>query len=367
MPKDIPVSNGNLLLNFDLDYQVRDIYFPYIGQEDHSKGNPFQFGVWVDERCSWMGPDWEKDLRYQDNSLVTQVRLKNAALGLELRCADAVDMDLNVYLKKIEVINLRDTARDVRLFFSHDFHLSGNDIGDTAYFDPRTGTIIHYKGSRYFLIDCCTGNAFGVSHYTCGGRGNTGKEESWKDAEDGELNGNAISWGSADSTIGIWLSLTAHGSTEACYWIAAGTRYHEVTRLTGVVRKQTPKALIDRTSNYWKAWIQIETRSLADLPKAVTDLFNRSLFILRTQIDDRGAIIAANDSDIIRFGKDTYSYMWGRDGAFVVAALSQAGYPEVCRKFFEFCARAVRRRLFVPALLSRWITCQQLASLGRQR
>ncbi len=32
MPKDIPVSNGNLLFNFDSDYQVRDVYFPLIGQ-----------------------------------------------------------------------------------------------------------------------------------------------------------------------------------------------------------------------------------------------------------------------------------------------------------------------------------------------
>jgi GH15 family glucan-1,4-alpha-glucosidase len=81
MPKDIPVSNGNLLLNFDLDYQIRDVYFPLIGQENHSEGGPFRFGVWVDGRCSWMGPEWEKNLRYHDNSLVTKVFLKNAPLG----------------------------------------------------------------------------------------------------------------------------------------------------------------------------------------------------------------------------------------------------------------------------------------------
>jgi GH15 family glucan-1,4-alpha-glucosidase len=73
MPKDIPVSNGSLLLNFDATYQVRDVYFPFVGQENHSKGTPFKFGVWVDNRCHWMGPAWETDLRYEDNSLVTQV------------------------------------------------------------------------------------------------------------------------------------------------------------------------------------------------------------------------------------------------------------------------------------------------------
>jgi GH15 family glucan-1,4-alpha-glucosidase len=33
--------------------------------------------------------------------------------------------------------------------------------------------------------------------------------------------------------------------------------------------------------------------------------------------------------------------MWGRDGGFVAAALADAAYPEVCRKFFEFCANVL--------------------------
>jgi GH15 family glucan-1,4-alpha-glucosidase len=33
--------------------------------------------------------------------------------------------------------------------------------------------------------------------------------------------------------------------------------------------------------------------------------------------------------------------MWGRDGAFVAAALAKAGYTHVCMKFFDFCARVL--------------------------
>jgi len=344
MPKDIPVSNGNLLLNFDSDYQIRDVYFPLIGQENHSKGNPFRFGVWVDGRCSWMGPEWRKDLRYHYNSLATNVFLKNEALGLELCCSDVVDIDSNVYIKKIEVTNLKGKERQVRLFFSHDFHLYGNDIGDTAYFDPRTRSIIHYKAYRYFLINCSVAEKCGVDYYACGDKEIPGREGTWKDAEDGELSGNQISWGSADSTIGIWLQLPSGGKAEAFYWMAAGTFYHEVAQLNHEVIEKTPTKLIKSTSNYWEAWVQKESRSFGDLPKTVTDLFNRSLLILRTQIDNRGAIIAANDSDIVRFGKDTYSYMWGRDGAFAAAALEKAGYPDVCRKFFDFCSRALSEK-----------------------
>ena len=77
MPKDIRVSNGTFLLNFDSNYQIRDIYFPFIGQENHSNGHPFRFGVWVDGQYSWIGPEWKKDLRYHNKSLMTDVILKN--------------------------------------------------------------------------------------------------------------------------------------------------------------------------------------------------------------------------------------------------------------------------------------------------
>jgi glucoamylase len=75
MPRDVPVSNGNLLVNFDLEYRVRDIYFPWIGQENHRGEGGCRLGVWVDGSFSWVGPEWDKDIRYGDDSLVTEVSL----------------------------------------------------------------------------------------------------------------------------------------------------------------------------------------------------------------------------------------------------------------------------------------------------
>jgi len=119
MPRDIPVSNGNLLVNFDLDYRIRDIYFPWIGLENHTRGQEFRFGIWVDGCFSWMGPEWDKDLRYRDDSLVTEVLLQNETLGLALRCQDAVDFQLNVYVVSGDLKLLSEgRAKPVRLLFS---------------------------------------------------------------------------------------------------------------------------------------------------------------------------------------------------------------------------------------------------------
>ena len=177
--------------------------------------------------------------------------------------------------------------------------------------------------------------------FSCGDKEIPGKQGTWKDSEDGELSGNPIAWGSADSTVAIRLHLLPGGRATAFYWVAAGTRYREVVQLNRDVLEKTPAELLKRTSDYWETWVKKEARSFGDLPKPVTDIFNRSLLILRTQIDNRGAIIAANDSDIVRFGRDTYSYMWGRDGSFVAAALAKAGYAEACKRFFDFCSQVL--------------------------
>jgi GH15 family glucan-1,4-alpha-glucosidase len=178
-----------------------------------------------------------------------------------------------------------------------------------------------------------------VQHFACGRRKPSENLEKISESSNGELSGVASAWGSPHSTISIWLELPANGITNSYYWMAAGTTYPEVADLNLEVHNITPEKLISRSSKYWQTWIHKDSLQIQALPKSVTDIYNRSLLILRTQIDNHGAIIAANDSDIIRFGKDTYSYMWGRDGAFVAAALSKAGYPHPCMKYFDFCAR----------------------------
>jgi GH15 family glucan-1,4-alpha-glucosidase len=80
------------------------------------------------------------------------------------------------------------------------------------------------------------------------------------------------------------------------------------------------------------------------LPHEVCDLYQRSLLVIRTQIDNGGAIIAANDSDISTSVNDTYSYMWPRDGALVAHALNQAGYLDLPRAFFHFCERVLTKQ-----------------------
>ncbi len=341
MPRDIPVGNGSLLVNFDKNYNIRDIYFPFVGAENHTIGHPCRFGVWADGQFSWMGDEWQRSLDYMEDTLVTNVTARSTRLEIEIGAHDTVDYESNVYVKEIKVKNLRANAREVRLFFNHDFHISGFETGDTAYYDPYTLSIIHYKGKRYFLINCCDQHKCKVDHFTTGKKEVPGTEGTWKDAEDGRLSENPIAQGSVDSTIGINLSIPARGEVVAYYWIAVGTTYEEVTDLNKSILDSTPANIINKTANYWRLWVNKEEFNFDGLPQKVVRLFKRSLLIIKTQIDKGGAILAANDFDITHFGKDTYSYMWPRDGAIVAYALTRAGYSRTTRRFFEFCADVI--------------------------
>src|SRR5229473_2345726 len=167
MPRDLPLGNGDLLVTFDARYQLRDIYYPQVGLENHTGGEPCRFGVWADGKFAWTGDDgWERDLRYAHETLVSEVTLGHAGLGLRLRCRDAVDFDRNIYLKEVTVEDELGRDRELRVFQHFDAHLFGNEVGDSAFYDPRSQAIVHYKGRRAFLISgTAGGHSFGLTSF----------------------------------------------------------------------------------------------------------------------------------------------------------------------------------------------------------
>ena len=336
--RDIPVGNGSLLVTFDDKYQIRDVYFPHVGQENHTEGFPFRFGVWADGEFSWVfSDDWKRSLRYLPETLVTDVELINDDLGIRIICNDTVASHENIFLRRVRVKNLRDTPRRVRVFLHHDFRIYENKVGDTAFYDPESLALVHYKKHRYFLIN--TAPHFDV--FSTGRKAFGAQEGTWRDAEDGILSGGAITEGSVDSTVGVHLDLQANGEQTFFYWICAGTSLDEVIKLNSHVQEQTPQAYLNYTENYWHAWVNKNESDFADLSPEIVELYKRSLLIIRTQVDAGGAILAANDSAVAERATDHYSYLWTRDGALVANALDLAGYPFLTRKFFELCATII--------------------------
>jgi GH15 family glucan-1,4-alpha-glucosidase len=342
MPRDLPIGNGSLLIAFDSQYRLADFYFPHVGMENHAAAR-FRFGVWADDTLRWIEhPQWKKSLGYLRDTLVTDVVCENEVMGLRLNCYDAVDADANVYVRKIVVRNTRSDARDIKLFLHHDLSLYGNAIGDTAMFDPEPRALIHYKAARYVLINGACEGEVGIAEYTCGRSGIGGAEGTWRDAEDGALSMSPIAQGSVDSTMAISVHLEPQASATVLYWICAGHGYDEVRELDRAVREEGASRVLARTASYWYTWVHKPADDLSDLPDEIINLYRRSLLIIRTQCDNGGAVLAANDSDIQWGHNDHYSYMWGRDGAFVCDAIDRAGFPEITRRFINFVHEVIK-------------------------
>jgi oligosaccharide amylase len=346
MPRELCVGNGNLLVNFDSDMNIRDMYFPLVGMENHVNGHFCRFGVWIDGSFSWIDGSWNKRFSYKKDSLVTDVSLKKPDFQLEFHVEDGVHHFHDIFLRKVTVKNLARKERDVRLFFSQDFHLSETDKGITAYYDPKNDAIIHFKKDRYFLISGSSGKQ-GLFQFAVGVTEFGGLIGTWKDAEDGDLSNNPVAHGSVDSTISLRTKIPRSGEKVICYWIAAGRELEEVFELQRIVTETGPQRLIRGAEEYSKAWVNKSEINFGGLSPKIVQMFKRSLLILRTQIDNRGAIIASSDSDILRFNKDTYSYVWPRDGAFIALGLDAAGYHHVTQRFFKFCKKIISKEGFL--------------------
>lgn len=341
MPRDLPLGNGRLLVAFDHDYTLRDLYWPRVGQENHVRGALCRFGVWADGRLAWIDAgEWERALEYEPETLVSHVVARHRGLGLELICADVVDLDRDLLLRRVDVRDLIGRGeREVRLFWHHDLDMGGTAEGNTAYYAPELAAVIHYRGPNWLLLNLQVNGRAGVSHYATGSTRHFGREGTWRDAEDGALSRNAIAQGCVDSVVAAHLSV--RGQARAYLWAAVGSNYEAVASLDALVRERGPEFFFDRTRAYWSAWVNKEETPVSQLGEPISTLYKRSLLIIRTQVDQGGAILAANDSDVLNYNRDTYSYMWPRDGALVAEALDRAGQPYPSRAFYRFCASVV--------------------------
>ncbi len=340
MPRSILLSNGKFAVALDDRARIRDVYFPYLGLENHAVGHMFRFGVWVDGKFSWVDDGWEVDMTYMPETLTSRYKIKRQAAGVGIEVNDAIYHTQDIFLRKIKVSNHLDRQQEIRLFFTHDFHIYGYEAGDTALFEPQLGGIVHYKGKRYFLVGGATGGK-GFYQYAVGYKELEGKEGTWRDCEDGELGNNPVAQGAVDSAVSFRLDIPPHGYSIVHYWIVCGTSFGEVSSLNSVVKNVGVEQMLLEVENYWSAWLNRLRLDLNVLPKDVGRLYKRSLLLMRTHVDRQGGFLASLDSDIVGIHRDTYSYVWPRDGAMAALAFTSAGFTDVAARFFGFCYKVI--------------------------
>lgn len=334
---EIVLGNGKTLIGIDNNAELRDLYFPFVGLENHVGGNyRHRVGVHTDKGISWLSDEgWNIEIKAGRETMSGEITAINENIGVELRFEDVLYNEKSIFMRQIKVKNTWDYTREIKVYFGHEFEIYESRRGDTGYYDPIKKTIIHYKGRRAFLINSRS-DGRGFDDFNIGLFGIEGKEGSHLDANDGMLSKNPIEHGRVDSIIGIYYTIDPTAEKMIEYWIAIGKTIQEVTDMNEYILDRTTSYLMKTTKDFWHAWVNNRNFNFYHLEDGVVDLFKKSLLILRAHVDDNGSILASGDSTLLQYGRDAYCYMWPRDGALSAVALDKAGDYNISKRFFEF-------------------------------
>jgi len=347
MARATTLGNGNVLVGFDYRGQVRDLYYPFVGHANHVSGasgnHVHRLGVYASGVMSWFDdPEWEITVGSDPSTLQGGFVAVNERLGIEVTARDAVHNEHDVLLRSFTISNRGTKTASGKLMLAQQFRIHESRRGDTGFFDPRVNAIIHYKGDTTLLVNAMSEDQ-PFTEYNIGLFGIEGKGGTYHDADDGTLEGNPIEHGSVDSIIALPFNLTPATRQVVEYWIVCGSTICDVHDLNALVIEDTPRKMQRSTHNYWQAWTEKEATDLSLLSEELQTLYRRSLTTIRLHTDNRGGIIASSDTDMLHHGRDTYSYVWPRDGAIVAHALDVAGYGDAARRFFTFMANQLER------------------------
>jgi GH15 family glucan-1,4-alpha-glucosidase len=317
---------------------IKDLYFPYIGLENQTGGRVNKIVFLIDdEYTDWSDKAvWHYEIAYEESSLTSNIRLISARHEIEIHCNDVVYNESNVFIRKMEILNRAKRPRNIKVYFLQHFEMYNYHQGDTAFYHLKQHAVIHYKGSRTLLVSGMAQNTHPSSFTIIPFQENYPHATS-DEIKAGRLSKQAIAHGKLESLLEFTIKLKKEDRASLYYWIAAGKNLPEVYALNADVLNRTPQHFIQTTTDYWRAWVGKQEFHFGSLSEPIIKLFKTSLLLCRSHLDNHGAVIASTDSDILQHGRDTYNYLWPRDGAFVVMGLDKAGYYDVTKRFFYFC------------------------------
>jgi glucoamylase len=334
------LGNGSLTVGLNEQGLVHDFYYPYVGLDNltTSRSIHHKIGVWVDGEFTWVDDgNWSINVNFEADALVSTIRMMHNRLGIELMLNDFVDSEVNAFCRRITVVNHSKDYHNIRLFLHQVFQISRAGRADTALFVPEENYILDYKGRCSLLIYGQNIDGSPYDQFSIGNFGIEGKEGTYKDAEDGELSNNPVEHGGVDSVLRFPCSLSGSASTQVDYWIIAADSQYTAEKIHHQFRSEGLEHRLETTREYWREWLATATNTLHAVDKRYLDVAKKSLMVIKVHTDKRGGVIASCDSSIYNYGRDYYSYVWPRDGAYAMWPLIRLGYQEEPKKFFEFC------------------------------
>lgn len=325
-----------MLINFDEKGRIIDIYYPYVGLENQTGGDPIRIAIW-DGKNLFLDDMWRTEISYLDNSNIVEIRSEIPNTNISVTSYNFLDNDEPIYYSIIKVVNNNNIQKNLKLFFIHNINLYSNSFGDTAFYDPYTFAIIHYKSKRYLGFKAFS-SSFTFSEY------NIGKGNLIDDLYDGYLGLNAIDNGDVSSSLGIEMKIDPNSFTKLYYVIAAGKNLDEIRNTLRKINFATVETSFTLSYMFWRNWLK---KSLKINLDNIGKIYQVSLLTIKNHMDLNGSIIASSDFSFVKVYGDSYQYCWPRDAAIAAHALDIAGYKELAIRHFNFISELLSSEGFL--------------------
>lgn len=340
MGRPVVLGNGKLTVGLNEHGLVHDFYYPYVGLENLTTARSVhhKIGVWVDGSFSWVDDgSWETLVSFESDALVSVITMKSDQLQVELSFNDFVDNEYNAFCRTVTIKNRAKNTRHIRLFMHQVFEISRAGRADTALYEPDEHYILDYKGRCSLLIYGQKRSGAAFDQFAIGNYGIEGKQGTYIDAEDGELSNSPVEHGGVDSVLRFSMEIEPDSTDTVDYWVVAADSQYTAEKIHTAIKDDGLTTRLKMIRQYWHEWLSVGANSLHAVDKQYLDMLKKSLMVIKVHADRRGGIIASTDSSIYNYGRDYYSYVWPRDGAFALWPLIRLGYTEEPKKFFEFC------------------------------
>ena len=332
----LSVGNGKILINIDELGRPTDLYFPYVGMENQSAGRPIIHYFFDGKKIYY---NWKSSVNYLQDTNIAEIK-GDINENVSVIFYDFVDLYDPIYYRIIKVQNNGNEIIKGKLIFLIDLDLYSNCCSDTAFYDPQTSSIIHYKSKRYVGV-----KLFGImkelNEYSIG------KNEVPYDVLDGKLDMKPIDNGDVQFAVAINLDLQPKGTDKAYFAIAFERNLKELRKLLSGISATSVETAFTNNYMFWRNWLKRAKGINNFIDNNIKKIYKTSLLTIKNHMDNNGSIIASSDYSFVSLWGDSYNYCWPRDSAIASHALDIAGYGDIAISHYNFISDVISEEGFL--------------------
>ena len=125
MPRQTVIGNGNMLICLDENGEVRDLYYPHAGLENHVVGRIHRLGISINNKFYWF-KDFNKYNSQSANTLKSTNIFTKPEEKIEVEFENIIYNEREIFVRKISIRNKDTYDKDIKLFFGQEFQIKEN-------------------------------------------------------------------------------------------------------------------------------------------------------------------------------------------------------------------------------------------------